>query len=74
MKRGLLIGVAVVAVLLLMIGGSLSGSYNRFVNEKEAVDQKWAQVNNQLQRRSDLIGNLVESVRGLAKQEQAVFV
>ena len=73
MKRGLLIGVAVVAVLLLMIGGCLSGSYNRFVSEKEAVDQKWAQVNNQLQRRADLIGNLAETVRGVAKQEQAVF-
>ena len=73
MKRGLLIGVAVVAVLLLMIGGCLSGSYNRFVKEKETVDQKWAQVNNQLQRRSDLIGNLAETVRGIAKQEQTVF-
>jgi len=73
MKRSLLFGLGLVAVLLLMIGGCLAGNYNRFVTGKEAVDQKWAQVNNQLQRRSDLIGNLAETVRGVAGQEQAVF-
>jgi LemA protein len=73
MKRGLLVGVAVIAVLMLMIGGCLAGNYNRFVKGKEAVDQKWAQVKNHLQRRADLIGNLAETARGLAGQEQAVF-
>ena len=73
MKRGLLVGVAVVAVLLLMIGGCLTGNYNRLVTGKEAVGQRWAQVDNQLQRRSDLITNLVETVRGVAGQELAVF-
>ena len=60
MKRGGLLAIAVVAVLLLMVGGCLVGNYNRLVSTKEAVDQKWAQVDNQLQRRNDLIGNLVD--------------
>jgi LemA protein len=74
MKRaGLLIGLVVVAVAVLGIGGCLTGNYNTLVSTKEAVDQKWAQVDNQLQRRNDLIGSLVESVKGTAIQEQEVF-
>jgi LemA protein len=72
-KRSLLIGVALFALVLLMVGGCLAGNYNRLVTTKESVDQKWAQVNNQLQRRSDLISSLVETVRGVARQELAVF-
>jgi LemA protein len=73
MKRGLLIGLAVVAVLLIGIGGCLAGNYNKLVTSKASVSQQWAQVDNQLQRRSDLIGNLVETVKGTAGQEQKVF-
>jgi LemA protein len=73
MKRGGLIAVAVIAILLISVGGCLVGNYNRLVQGKETVDQKWAQVNNQLQRRNDLIGNLAETVKGTATQEQAVF-
>jgi LemA protein len=73
MKRGLLLGVAVVAILLIMVANSLSGTYNRLVSAREKVSQLWAQVDNQLQRRNDLIGNLVESVRGVARQELGVF-
>jgi len=73
MKRGGLIVVAVVAILLLWVGGCVMGNYNSLVTSKEAVDQKWAQVDNQLQRRNDLIGNLVETVKGTAMQEQEVF-
>ena len=73
MKRGGLVAVIVVAVLLMMVGGCLVGNYNRLVTGKEAVDQRWAQVNNQLQRRNDLIGNLAETVKGTAIQEQTVF-
>ncbi|HKQ57823.1 MAG TPA: LemA family protein [Candidatus Eisenbacteria bacterium] len=72
MKRGLIV-VGVIAVLLMMVGGCLVGNYNRLVTSKEAVDQRWAQVNNQLQRRNDLIGNLAETVKGTATQEQEVF-
>jgi LemA protein len=48
-------------------------SYNRFVSEEEAVKAQWAQVDNQLQRRNDLIPNLVESTKGFAQQERDVF-
>jgi LemA protein len=65
--------VAVLAVLVLMVGGCLVGNYNRLVTSRETVSQRWAQVDNQLQRRNDLIGNLVESVKGTATQEQTVF-
>ena len=73
MKRGTLITLAVVAVLLLLVGGCLVGNYNKLVTTKEAVDQRWAQVDNQLKRRNDLIGSLVETVKGTAIQEQEVF-
>jgi LemA protein len=52
----------------------LSGcSYNRFVSQEESVKAQWAQVQNQLQRRNDLIPNLVETVKGYASHEQEVF-
>jgi LemA protein len=74
MKRfGLLIGLAIVVLVVLGIGGCLTGNYNRLVTAKEAVDQKFAQVDNMLQRRNDLIGSLVETVKGTAIQEQEVF-
>ena len=73
MKRGGLFAIVIVALLLLMVGGCLVGNYNTLVSSKEAVDQRWAQVDNQLQRRNDLIGSLVETVKGTAIQEQTVF-
>lgn len=73
MKRGGLIGLVVIAVLVLGVGGCLVGNYNRLVTSKETVSQRWAQVDNQLQRRNDLIGALVETVKGTATQEQEVF-
>src|SRR5215218_6467964 len=63
---------ALVAVIALAT--SLSGcSYNRFVSEEESVKAQWAQVQNQLQRRNDLIPNLVETVKGYASHESQVF-
>ena len=73
MKRGLLIILVIVAVCLLWVGGCVVGNYNRLVTANESVKQRWAQVDNQLQRRNDLIGNLVGTVQGTATQEQAVF-
>ena len=52
----------------------LSGcSYNRFVSQEEAIKAQWAQVENQLQRRNDLIPNLVETVKGYAAHEEGVY-
>ena len=61
-------------LLLGFVAFSLSGcSYNKFVTQEEAVKAQWAQVENQLQRRNDLIPNLVETVKGYAAHEQGVF-
>ena len=72
MRKGL-IALAVVAILVIAVVGALAGGYNSLVTGKETVNQLWAQVNNQLLRRNDLIGNLVETVKGTAAQEQQVF-
>jgi LemA protein len=62
------------AVFLLVVAFGTSGcSYNTFVSQEEAIKTQWAQVENQLQRRNDLIPNLVESVKGVAQQEKDVF-
>ena len=71
--RGGMIAIVVLAAVLRGFGGCVAGNYNQLVTGKEAVANKWAQVDNQLQRRGGLIGNLVESVKGVAVQEQEVF-
>jgi LemA protein len=60
--------------LILVMALALSGcSYNRFTNEEEAIKAGWSEVANQLQRRNDLIPNLVETVKGYASQEKEIF-
>src|SRR4051812_4491958 len=64
----------IAAVVLICAAVGLSGcSYNRFVGQEEAIKTQWAQVENQLQRRNDLIPNLVETTKGIAQQERDVF-
>lgn len=64
----------VTAVLMVLTAMVASGcSYNTFVSQEEGVKAQWAQVENQLKRRSDLIPNLVETTKGFAQQERAVF-
>jgi LemA protein len=60
----------VIVVIALIIGGAALGSYNTLVSSRNAVDNNWAQVENQLQRRADLIPNLVNTVKGYANLEQ----
>jgi LemA protein len=63
--------------LLTVICAALASSgcgYNTLVSQGEAVDGAWSEVQNQLQRRNDLIPNLVETVKGFAKQEQDVLI
>jgi len=73
MKRGILLIFAVVLIGLLFVAGAAVSNYNTLVAMNADVDNKWAQVENQLQRRNDLIPNLVETVKGFAAQEQTVF-
>jgi LemA protein len=61
-------------VALALVAMPLTGcSYNKFVSQEEAVKAQWAQVENQLQRRNDLIPNLVETVKGYAQHEASVY-
>jgi LemA protein len=62
-----------VAVLALVAMPLTGCSYNTFVSQEEAIKAQWAQVENQLQRRNDLIPNLVETVKGYAAHEEGVF-
>ncbi len=66
----------VLGVILLgaiAIGGALASKYNQLITLDTDVKSRWAQVDNQLQRRSDLIPNLVETVKGFATQERTVM-
>ena len=63
--------IAVVAAVLL--GGTCVAQYNKLVTSSESVDNAWSQVQNVLQRRADLIPNLVETVKGYAAHEKEIF-
>ncbi len=64
----------VLLALVLLGGGCLYMGYNRAIGMDEQVKNSWSQVENQLQRRYDLIPNLVETVKGTAGQEKTVFL
>ncbi len=76
MSKGL-IAVIVIVVIVVLIGvvgfGQYVGVRNTLVTKNEAVKAAWSQVDIVLQRRADLIPNLVETVKGFAQQEQTVF-
>jgi len=70
---GCLVVGGVVVLILVIAGMSLAGIYNRLVAQDQQVKAAWAQVQNVLQRRADLIPNLVETVKGYAAHEKEVF-
>ena len=72
MKKGTKIALGVLAAIVILAIPIIS-SYNSLVLERSNVETQWAQVENQLQRRNDLIPNLVSSVKGAMGQEQKVF-
>jgi len=72
MKVGLII-IIILVVLGFWLGGTFIGHRNDMVRKKEAVNAAWSQVDVVLQRRADLIPNLVETVKGYASQEVKVF-
>jgi len=65
--------IAVLVILALIIGGSYVSHRNQMVTLNEAIKSNWAQVDVVLQRRADLIPNLVETVKGFAAHEETVF-
>src|SRR5450432_2450911 len=71
--KGALIVVGVLVVLGLFLFMPLMSARNDLVTEREAVTAAWSQVENAMQRRADLIPNLVETVKGFAKHEQSVI-
>jgi len=77
MKRGLSIFLAVLAAIailfLILVGWGIS-HYNKLVTMRENIDGAWAQVDNQLKRRNDLIPNLVNTVKGYAAHEKEIFI
>lgn len=76
MKRGTLILLIILALVVIMAAslyGFVKGSYNALVQGDEGVKAAWAQVETQLQRRYDLIPNLVETVKGYAAHESSVL-
>ena len=73
-QKTILIVVAILIVLVLIPFFYLKGTYNRLVTMDEGVKAAWAQVENQLQRRYDLIPNYVETVKGYAAHEKDVFL
>jgi LemA protein len=68
--RRALLQIALLGLVAMPLGGC---SYNRFVSQEEAVKAQWAQVENQLQRRNDLIPNLVETTKGFAQHEESIY-
>ena len=67
------LGLILVILLVLVLGGSAIGSYNTLVTKQQEVNAKWSQVENQMQRRADLIPNIVATVKGIAGLEERVF-
>lgn len=70
MKKGLIITLVIVVVMVFLGYSFFKSNYNNFVTLEEGVNQSWAQVENVYQRRADLIPNLVEVVKGYAGHER----
>lgn len=68
-----LIILGVILLLVLVLGGWALGSYNTLVERRNVVDREWSEVENNLQRRADLIPNLANTVKGIARLEESIF-
>src|SRR2546427_9036463 len=72
MNKTLLIVLGVIVLIVLIIGGVMFGSYNNLVTKQQTVKARWSLVENQMQRRADLIPNIVATVKGVAGLEERV--
>ena len=68
---GIVLGIVI--LLVLIVGGGAISTYNSLVTKQQNVNAKWSQVENQMQRRADLIPNIVATVKGVAGLEERVF-
>lgn len=73
MKKGILIGLGVIVVIVIVLLLMIVGSYNGLVTKQQNVNSQWALVQTQMQRRADLIPNIVATVKGIAGLEERVF-
>lgn len=76
LSKGCLAALAIVAAvifLVILVGGYLMTTYNSLVKQNEAINSAWAEIDNQLLRRNDLIPNLVSTVEGYATHERSLF-
>ncbi len=73
MKKGLLVAVGILVVLVVIPGFAIQGTYNDMIAKEQQVNQQWGQVENVYQRRTDLIPNLVATVKGYAAHEADVL-
>ncbi|MGB5218445.1 MAG: LemA family protein [Smithella sp.] len=73
-KKAIIVVLVLIGLLVVGAYSFFAGNYNKFVQLDQGVKSAWAQVENQLQRRFDLIPNLVEAVKGYAKQEKDVMI
>lgn len=71
--RRLLVSLGIVVFIVIVASMAIAGIYNTVVSKHETITAKWAQVENQLQRRSDLVPNLVNTVKGYAAHEKEVL-
>jgi LemA protein len=69
-----LIGIGVVVLIIVVIGFWVLGVYNELIQKRNRVKNSWSQIDVQLQRRFDLIPNLIETVKAFAKQEKDIFM
>lgn len=70
----ILIGLAVILGIVILIGLWVVGVYNTLIQSRNKVKNSWSQIDVQLKRRFDLIPNIVETVKGYAKQEKEIFM
>ena len=73
MKKGILIGLGVIVLIVIVLLVMIVGSYNGLVTKQQNVNAQWALVQTQMQRRADLIPNIVATVKGIAGLEERVF-
>lgn len=71
--KSFLFGFGVLAVIAILLGATTIGKYNQITVQDQAVNTSWAAVETQMQRRFDLVPQLVGAVKGILRQEQAVF-